>query len=111
MIPPIVVHCGIGLLTTALAVPLVLRKVPMNRIYGIRIPKAFNSDDNWYDINAYGGKLFLAFGLFLTIFGVAARDFAPPPTSIWTAVFIVGPLLLVFPILALINSYARGLSD
>jgi SdpI/YfhL protein family len=111
MIPPIVVHCGIGLLTTAFSIPLVLRKVPMNRMYGIRVPKAFKSEDNWYDINEHGGKLFLAFGLLLTIFGIAARDLAPPPTRIWTAVFVVGPLLLIFPILVLINSYARGLPD
>ena len=111
MIPPIVVHCGIGLLTTAFSVPLVLRMVPMNRVYGIRVPKAMKSNGHWYDINAYGGKLFLAYGLFLTIFGITAHGFAPPPTSIWTAVFIVGPLLLIFPILVLINSYARGLPD
>jgi hypothetical protein len=111
MIPPIAVHCGIGLLTTAISVPLVLRKVPMNRWYGIRVPKAFKSDNHWYDINASGGKLFLVFGLFLIVFGIAAEDLAPPPTSIWTAVFIVGPLLLILPICALINSYARRLPD
>lgn len=111
MIPPVVAHCGIGLVTIAISIPLVLRKVPMNRLYGIRVPKAFKSDANWYDINAYGGKLFLAFGLFLVIFGIAVKDLAPPPTSIWTAPFVVGPLLLVLPILALINSYVRGLPD
>jgi uncharacterized protein with PQ loop repeat len=111
MIPPIVVHCGIGLLTTAFSVPLVLRMVPMNPVYGIRLPKAMKSNSHWYDINAYGGKLFLAYGLFLTIFGITAHGYAPPPTSIWTAVFIVGPLLVIFPILVLINSYARGLPD
>jgi uncharacterized membrane protein len=109
MIPPVVVHCGFGVLASVLSVPLVLRKVPMNRAYGIRIPKAFTSDSNWYDINAYGGKLLLAYGLALVAFGVLARDSAPPPTSIWTAVFIVGPLVLVFPILALISAYARRL--
>jgi hypothetical protein len=111
MIPPIVVHCGIGLLTTAFAIPLVLRKVPMNRIYGVRVPKAFKSEDNWYDINAYGGRLFLAYGLLLTFFGITAHDLAPSPTSIWMAVFIVGPLLLIFPILVLISSYAGRLPD
>jgi hypothetical protein len=111
MIPPIAVHCGIGLFMTAFAVPLVLRKVPMNRAYGIRIPKAFESDRAWYDVNAYGGKLFLAYGLGLTVFGIAAADMAPSPTSIWMAAFIVGPLLLVFPILALIGRYARQLPD
>ena len=111
MIPPVVVHCGIGLVTAVVAVPLVLRKVPMNRYYGIRIPKAFKSDRHWYDINAYGGKLLLAYGLLLIVFGLAAQDLAPPETSIWMAPFIVGPLLLLFPLLGLMNAYARRLPD
>jgi hypothetical protein len=97
--------------TTALAIPLVLRVVPMNGIYGIRVPKAFKSEGNWYDINAYGGKLLLVYGLLLTVFGITAGDLAPSPTSIWMAAFIVGPLLLVFPVLVLINSYAQRLPD
>lgn len=111
MIPPIVVHCGIGLATTAMAIPLILRKVPMNRYYGIRIPKAFQSDDNWYDINAYGGKVLLIYGLFLILFGITAQGLAPSPTSIFMAVFIVGPLLVIFPLLGLINAYARRMPD
>lgn len=81
----------------------------MNRLYGIRIPKAFESDSNWYAINAYGGRIFMAYGVALLAFGLLARDSAPPPTSLWTAVFIVGPMLLVFPLLVLINAYARRL--
>ncbi len=100
MIPPVVVHCGIGSVITATSVPLALRMVPMNRFYGVRVPKAFKSDRNWYDINAYGGKLLAVYGLILIIFGIAGRGSAPSPTSPWMAVFIVGPLLLVFPILA-----------
>src|SRR2546427_9177847 len=56
MIPPIMVHCGVGLSTAGLAIPLVIRKVPMNRVYGVRIAKAFASDRDWYEINAYGGE-------------------------------------------------------
>ena len=111
MIPPVVVHCGIGLLTAGIAVPLVLRMVPMNTVYGIRIPKAFKSDRNWYDINAFGGKLLLVYGLALTVFGLAVRNMAPSPTSIWMGPFIVGPLLILFPLLALIVVYARRLPD
>lgn len=111
MIPPIVIHCGIGILTVALAIPLVMRKVPMNRWYGVRLPKAFRSDRNWYDINCYGGKLLLAFGLLLTLFGIVSHDYAPSPESVWSPVFIVGPLLLLFPLLVLINMYARRLPD
>jgi hypothetical protein len=109
VIPPVVVHCGFGGLLAALSVPLVLRMVPMKRFYGIRIPKAFVSDSNWYEINAYGGRILLAYGVALVGFGVLARHSAPPPTSIWTAVFIVGPMVLVFPLLGLIIARARRL--
>jgi hypothetical protein len=81
----------------------------MNRFYGIRVAKAFVSDSNWYAINAYGGRIFMAYGVALVAFGLLARDAAPPTTSIWTAVFIVGPMLIVFPLLVLINAYARRL--
>ncbi|MGB6065073.1 MAG: SdpI family protein [Desulfomonilaceae bacterium] len=111
MIPPIAVHCGIGSVLTAISVPLALRMVPMNRVYGVRVPKAFKSDRNWYDINAYGGKLLAVYGLSLIAFGIVGRGWAPSPTSIWMAVFVCGPLILVFPILALISSYARQLPD
>ena len=47
-----------GTLLFGLSLPLVLRKVPMNDFYGIRIPAAFESEQRWYDINAYGGRQF-----------------------------------------------------
>jgi len=81
----------------------------MNRLYGIRIPKAFVSESNWYAINAYGGRILVVYGVALLAFGLLARDAAPPPTSTWTAAFIVGPMLLVFPLLALVNAYAKRL--
>jgi hypothetical protein len=111
MIPPMAVHCGLGLLVTAAAIPLALRAIPMNRWYGIRIPKAFKSDRLWYDINAYGGKLLLIYGVLLVAFGIAAQDLTPSPTSLWMAPFTVGPLLGVFPILILINAYAGKLPE
>lgn len=112
MIVPIpYVHAGIGLLTVSFAIPLIMRKVPMNHMYGIRVRKAFVSKDNWYELNAYGGKLFLAFGLFLLFFAFGAKDVAPQPTSIWAPVFLAGPLLLIVPIGVLINTFARRLPD
>ena len=109
MIPPVVVHCGFGGLLAVLSLPLTLRIVPMNRVYGIRIPKAFASESNWYAINAYGGRILMAYGVALVAFGLLARHAAPPPTSIWTALFIAGPMILVCPLLGLIRAYARRL--
>jgi len=81
----------------------------MNHLYGVRIPKAFASPKNWYDINAYGGKLLLVYGVLLIVYGVAARPHAPDPRSIWALPFVIVPLLLAIPMLALIFAYARRL--
>jgi SdpI/YfhL protein family len=112
MIVPIpTVHTGIGLLIALISVPLVLRKVPMNHAYGVRVPKAFVSDENWYEINAYGGKLLLGFGVFLVVVGWLGRDLAPPPTSPWAPVWLVVPLLVLVPVLGRVNAFARRLPD
>lgn len=111
MIPPVVVHCGFGGLLILSSLPLITRVVPMNHIYGIRTRKAFASEANWYAINAYGGRLFALYGVALVAFGWLARDSAPPPTSVWSPVFTVGPLVLVLPVLLLINAYGKRLPD
>ena len=108
IVPAVFVHCGFGLLLAAFSLPLILRRVPMNRAYGIRIPEAFTSDARWYDINAYGGRLFLCYGVLLAAFGFLARDMAPLKTSLWSPVFIVGPILVALALLPFIRSYARG---
>ncbi len=112
MVVPIpYVHIYIGLLIALFAIPLIMRKIPMNHLYGIRIRKAFISNRNWYELNAYGGKLFLFFGLFLAAFGRWGKDFAPPPTSPWAPVFMVAPMMTIVPIIVLIKSFARRLPE
>jgi len=49
-------NISVTLIMIVAAIPLVLRKVAMNRWYGIRISKSYSSQDNWYLINEYGGK-------------------------------------------------------
>jgi hypothetical protein len=105
-ISPGYVEIGAGLLMVAISVPLVARMVPMNRFYGIRTRKAFASESNWYELNAYGGWLFIAFGALLAAAGAVNVAVAPDPTSIWAPVLIVVPMLGVVPVLLLIN--ARG---
>ena len=107
IVPAVYVHCGFGLLLIIFSVPLVLRRVPMNRAYGIRIPEAFSSDARWYDINAYGGRLFLGYGLLLACFGLLARNSEPPRVSLWSPVFLAFPLLLALALLLPIRAYAR----
>ena len=93
----------LGLVMIAVAVPLIARMVPMNRFYGVRTRKAYASEDNWYELNAYGGWLFLGYGAFLAVMGAIGFAVAPDPTSIWAPVFIVGPLLGIVPVLVLLQ--------
>ncbi|MDO8988161.1 MAG: SdpI family protein [Sideroxyarcus sp.] len=111
IIPIPYVQCGIGVLAILLSLPLVLRIIPMNRRYGIRVREAFASQRNWYEINAYGGKLLLAFGVFMLAFGYLGRDYAPPPNSAWAPVFLVIPLLSLAPVFARIKAFARQLPE
>ncbi len=55
-----------GLLSTGLAVPLILRKVKLNGWYGFRTPKTMRDERTWYAANAFTGKLLLMWGLVVT---------------------------------------------
>jgi len=41
----------VGCVGIALGFPLMKRKVKMNRWYGVRIPKSFQSEEHWFKIN------------------------------------------------------------
>jgi hypothetical protein len=60
-----------GLVIFFISLPLIYRKVPMNGFYGIRIPAAFKSEQNWYDINAYSGRKMAAWSWLITVAGIA----------------------------------------
>jgi len=61
---------GSGLLIALLAIPLVLRRVPPNMLYGVRTKAAFASDADWYRINALGGRYLAVSGLLIVITGL-----------------------------------------
>jgi uncharacterized membrane protein len=42
-----------------IAIPLILKKVPRNVVYGFRTRATLENDFVWYEANAYFGKLFL----------------------------------------------------
>ena len=42
-----------------IAIPLILKKVPRNVVYGFRTRATLKNDFVWYEANAYFGKLFL----------------------------------------------------
>ena len=75
-----------GLMIFFVSLPLVYRKVPMNSMYGIRIPAAFESEQRWYDINAYGGRQLAAWAWLIIAAGVAGFFLPEDDSSIYVPV-------------------------
>lgn len=65
-----------ALLIIGVSIPLVKCKVKMNHFYGVRIKQSFASEENWYRINAYGGKQLILWSIALFVAGLAC--FAVP---------------------------------
>ena len=48
----ILVMCA---LTAIAGIPLILKLVPRNELYGVRTEKALSRDEIWYEVNRFGG--------------------------------------------------------
>ena len=68
----------IGALFIAIFVPLILKKVPPNKWYGLRVPATFSDETVWYEANVWMAKDMLKLGVLIIIAG-AALHFAPMP--------------------------------
>jgi uncharacterized membrane protein len=86
----------------ALAVPLILQKVPPNCVYGFRTRKTMSSTTTWYKANKFlGYGLVVAALVSLLILNVGALylQIIPPPFvhehAMFTVVLPVGILLVV----------------
>jgi uncharacterized membrane protein len=56
-----------GLLLAALSVPLILRKIGPNPLYGFRVQKTLEDPATWYPVNAYAAKRLLVVGLVISV--------------------------------------------
>ena|SRR5690349_11737769 len=79
-----------------LAIPLIARKVPRNRIYGFRTRTTLSADTLWLEVNAYFGRRLLVASVFSAL-GVIVLYY----TSLAPEWFIYSGLTaLVLPALA-----------
>lgn len=98
----------IGLLLIAVSIPLILQRIKMNAWYGVRIPKAFESESNWYAINRVGGRWMAGAGLVLTAIG--AFVLVRPPSSPAVVILLAfAPAAIVFAVLVPIFRFANRL--
>jgi uncharacterized membrane protein len=52
-----------GLLLIGLSIPLILKKVKPNALYGFRLQQTLDDPQVWYAVNAYSGKWLLVAGI------------------------------------------------
>jgi hypothetical protein len=95
-----------GAIFIAISMPLLKRKVKMNKWYGFRIPKAFQSEENWFRINAYGARKLIVWSVPMILMGILCLFI--PLTDLTVLIFGSGPIAL-FASIAIIQTllYAR----
>jgi uncharacterized membrane protein len=80
----------------AISIPLVLRKIPRNIVYGFRTRTTLSDDFIWYEANAYFGRaLLIASGVSAAAILLvwASARFSPDHFLLISIVILVGPSL------------------
>lgn len=92
-----IMNITLGLLIIAISLPLLKRKIPMNRWYEVRIRQSFTSEENWYRINEYGAQRLILWSLAIIFLGV--MQLAPPfrHLQMLQVIFSLAPLLVLIP--------------
>ena len=96
---PTVWIAGTGCVIIALAIPLLLRRVPPNHFYGLRIPATLQDEQVWYAANAASGRDMLVLGLLVLLMAVVRPWFAWRADTYllgWSMAVAVGMIVLAF---------------
>lgn len=97
----------LGVIIFVMSLPLMLRKVPMNQVYGIRIRAAFESEQRWYAINAYGGRQLAIWSLLLIAAGVTGFFIAPAHFKMFAYGSLLAAILAITMPLLMILRWSR----
>jgi hypothetical protein len=95
-----------GLISIALAIPLIRRRVKPNDFYGVRLPAAFVSEEAWFDLNEFGGRLLARWGASLCVWAVGV---AILPRKWWVPAAIAATVWLLAALaVAVVLTFRRG---
>src|SRR5947207_1742144 len=65
-----VIFASVGLLLMGLSLPLMLRRVKPNYLYGLRVPATFADESVWYEANARSARDLFALGFCELLFSL-----------------------------------------
>jgi uncharacterized membrane protein len=83
MFPIHLMLSAVGLLLIVLAIPMILRRVPPNAIYGLRVPATYADEWVWYEANVRSGRDLVVLGILLSVLALVLPQL---PVSLETAV-------------------------
>lgn len=93
-----------GAIIFLLSLPLIFKRIPPNRLYGIRTKAAFASDADWYRINTIGGKRLAVSGVLVFLTGLIGFCFGEKSLPTYGLIAAVITLLVVLiPCLSLLR--------
>ena len=107
----VVMFVGMGLLLTALAIPLMQRRVKPNGWYGFRTPSTLRNPDLWYDANAYSGRLLIVYGAVIVISAILAALLPDITVDGYSMVMLVVMMLGISILLFLCWNFLRTYKD
>lgn len=81
----------VGALCVVLALPLVLRWVKPNPLYGFRTARTLRDPQVWYDANAYAGRLLVGSGVLIVVMTLGLFYLVP---SLPPAVYALGMVVV-----------------
>ena len=98
-----------GALIIAVCVPLLKDQIKPNALYGIRLAKSFESDENWYKMNRFGARQMIMGAAAMMVCGLVAFFLPLHNNPILSAVVAFVPLLLLLVPALQIYRYSKTL--
>jgi len=90
-------NIGVALLIIGISIPLVMGKIPMNPVYGIRFRKSYESEETWYRVNRYGGKQLIIWSIPLLGIGLLSFFLPLKGNGLLTTLIACAPLIVLVP--------------
>ncbi|MEM7790258.1 MAG: SdpI family protein [Verrucomicrobiota bacterium] len=106
MITLSIIYLLTGILISLAALPLIYGKIPVNGLYGFRVPQTFESSDSWYHLNEVGGMIFTMLGFPLILSGALGFFLSEDLLVVHSTITIVITLLSLGLAIYLFMRYA-----
>jgi uncharacterized membrane protein len=88
---------GVSVMLVLVAIPLLLRRIPPNAFYGLRVPATYADEWVWYEANALAARDMVALGVLLVVLALVLPVLGlkgGTPPLVWAAVASVGSLVM-----------------